>query len=124
MADDDNRCVRLNAAKLFQMPDDASLQGPHALPAGRATCPAPRIPPVPAGIAFEIGKGKRGPLAIIELVNRRDNLDGKAELPSEDRGGLLGAPWGARLDCRGRSVDQLGAASHLPAAVIVELHAR
>jgi hypothetical protein len=30
----------------------------------------------------------------------------------------------ARLYCRGRSSDQVGAAGHLPAAAIVELHAR
>src|SRR4051812_21379565 len=116
MADDGNRSVRLNVAKLFQVLYDALLQGPHALPAGRAACTAPRIPSLPAGIAFEIGKGKRGPLAIIDLVDRRDNLDGKAEMPGEDRGGLLGATLRARLDCRRRSADQLGATSHLPAA--------
>src|SRR4051794_24840753 len=104
------------------MPYDALLQGPHALSAGRATRTASRIPPVPARVAFEIGKGKRGPLAIVQLVGRRDDLDGEIKVPGEDRCGLLSAPLRARLDCRRRSADQLGADGHLPAPAIVELH--
>src|SRR2546421_2672164 len=106
MADDDNRGVRFNTAKLFQMPYYALLQGPHALSAGRATCTASRIPPIPAGIAFEIGKGNRGPRAIIDFVDRRDDLDGNAEVPAEDGGGLLSATLRARLYCCRRSADQ------------------
>src|SRR4051794_8059946 len=105
MADDDNCSVRFDSAKLLQMAHDALLQGSHALSAGRAGCTAPLIPPVPARITFEIGKGKRGPLAIIDLVDRREDLDGKAEMPGEDGSRLLSAPLRARLYCRRRPAD-------------------
>src|SRR4051812_18838222 len=124
VTDDDNRRTGFNAAKLFQMPYDALLQGSHALSPGRAACTASRIPPAPARIAFQICKGKRGPFAIIDLVDRRDDLNGKSEVPGEDGGRLLSATLRARLYCRGRSADQLGAASHLPTAAIVKLHTR
>src|SRR5215207_4022205 len=106
------------------MLDHSLLEGPHALSTGWTTGTASRIPPVPSRITLEICKVQRRPFSIVDLVGFRRDLHRQTKVPREDGSGLLGPPLRARLDCRRRLSDHLGAPRHLLAAEIVELHAR
>jgi hypothetical protein len=123
MADDDNCPVCLSAPELLEMPYYSLLEGPHAFAPGRATGTASRIPSVPSRIPFELYKGPRCPLSVVDLIDYGHDFYRQTKVPCENGSGLLSSPLRARLNCKRAFRYYLGAPRHLPAAEIVELYA-
>src|SRR5690349_23408134 len=120
MAHHADTCVRHRAANGFEMADHPCLKLAYALPAGRPALAASRVPLLPARVAVERRNRPAGPIAEIDLVERRFDLHPHAATAA-DRGCRLPRPLArARLDHVDVLADQTGGQSlGLPGAFLV-----
>jgi hypothetical protein len=102
------------------MADDALLEGSHALAAGRPARAALRVPGRPSRISVEIVKPLSRPVAVVQFIDSRNDLDRETAVRGQDAGGLQAAALRARLNQIRAGIYRIGAVRDLLATQLVE----